>query len=108
MARTESIEHPDAQPCKNWFEIQAFRQRYDVKPKELGADIVWYLERRLGRNVLWAREFNGGFPNTSTDDECQLEFSSAVEALREVQADVPLWEYGGDLLSAELQHLPIE
>lgn len=40
--------------------LQLFHSTHGVKAKEAGADYVWWLEKKLGQNVLWACQFPGG------------------------------------------------
>ena len=87
--------HPDEQRCDSWSEIQQFRGRYGVKPKEAGADMVWYLEDQLGHSALWGRTFDWHFPQ-SADEVDQSEFSTSFEALLQVHVDSDIAEQSED------------
>lgn len=70
--------------------VKDFQRDRKIKAAMVGADYIWFLEERLGHNVLCARIHPDGFPNES-DEMIQERFTSSKDLLREVQRDVP-WD----------------
>lgn len=65
-----------------------FERHYDVLAATVGADYVWWLEKRLGHNILCARRSLNETALTS-NEVVQEQFTSVHELVRKVQEEIP-------------------